>query len=319
MEQTLGQVETVRGAQVTASLARPAAEFGAAIRIGALVKIAAPGSTVVATVSAVEQGDGANPKYSLVADLLGEISAEGIFARGVAHFPLPGAEVSAASEADLDAVYDRPNSFHVRVGALHHDPARPAYLLTDELLAKHFAVLGTTGSGKSCAVTLILRAVLAQHANAHIVLLDPHDEYEQAFGAVAEVVNIDNLQLPFWLLDNEEAVATLISGGSLLEQQSQATILKEAITLARRRYAGDLNAQWITVDTPVPYRTGDLVHILDEAMGRLDKPDSSAPYMRLKSRIESMNNDRRFAFMFSRVVTRDILGTVIGRLLRIPV
>jgi DNA helicase HerA-like ATPase len=319
MEQILGRIEAVRGAQVTASLTRDAAELGAAIRIGALVKIAAPGSTVVATVSAVELVQGEKLRQSLVADLLGEISPDGIFARGVAHFPLPGAQVSAASETDLDAVYTRPTSFHVRVGTLHHDPARAAYLMTDELLAKHFAVLGTTGSGKSCAVTLILRAVLAQHPNAHVVLLDPHSEYEQAFGDMAEIVNIDNLQLPFWLLDYEEAVATLVSGGTLLEQQSQATILREAIVHARRKYAGDMNAQWITVDTPVPYRTGDLVHILDEAMGKLDKPDSSAPYMRLKSRLESMNNDRRFAFMFSRVVTRDILGTVIGRLLRIPV
>jgi uncharacterized protein len=319
MEQTLGRIEAVRGAQVTASLERDAAELGDAIRIGALVKIAAPGATVVATVSAVEEAEGEPRRQSLVADLLGELSADGLFARGVAHYPLPGAAVSAAGVADLDAVYARPTSFHVRIGSLHHDPARAAFLLTDELLAKHFAVLGTTGSGKSCAVTLILRSVLAQHPNAHIVLLDPHNEYEQAFGAMAEIINIDNLQLPFWLLDNEEAVATLVSGGSLMEQQSQATILKEAVTQARRKYAGDMNAQWITVDTPVPYRTGDLVHILDEAMGKLDKPDSSAPYMRLKSRIESMNNDRRFAFMFSRVVTRDILSTVIGRLLRIPV
>src|SRR6185312_11721994 len=103
------------------------------------------------------------------------------------------------------------------------------------------------------------------------------------------------------------------------EQQSQATILKDAITAARRKYAGDNSAQWITVDTPVPYRAADLVQLFDEAMGKLDKPDSSAPYRRLKARIESLSNDRRFAFMFSRTMARDILGQVIGRILRIPV
>jgi len=46
----------------------------------------------------------------------------------------------------------------------------------DELLAKNFAVLGATGSGKSCAVTLLLSAILAEHQNAHILLLDPHNE-----------------------------------------------------------------------------------------------------------------------------------------------
>ncbi len=211
-------------------------------------------------------------------------------------------------------------SVHVRIGAQHHDAARAAYVLTNELLATHFAVLGTTGSGKSCAVTLLLRAILATHPNAHIVLLDLHNEYASAFGSVAEIVNIDNLQLPFWLLDHAEAVEALVRGGTPEEQQSQAAILKDAITLARRKYAGDAGAQpWITVDTPLPFRVGDVIHALDDAMGKLDKPDSSAPYLRLKTRLESLSNDRRFAFMFSRVVTRDLLPTIIGRLLRIPV
>ncbi len=61
------------------------------------------------------------------------------------------------------------------------------------------------------------------------------------------------------------------------------------------------------------------MRFLDDAMGRLDKPDSSTPYLRLKTRIEALNGDRRFAFMFSRVVTRDTLASVIGRVLRIPV
>ncbi|HZT50859.1 MAG TPA: ATP-binding protein, partial [Stellaceae bacterium] len=136
----------------------------------------------------------------------------------------------------------------------------------------------------------------------------------------AEIVSIDNLQLPFWLLNHEEAVEVLVRGGTPEEQQAQAAILKDAITLARRKYAGEnAAAQWITVDTPVPFRVGDLVQLLDDAMGRLDKADSSAPYLRLKTRIESLNNDRRFAFMFSRVVTRDSLAPVIGRLLRLPV
>jgi DNA helicase HerA-like ATPase len=318
MERVQGRVEAVRGASITASFAE--AELAAAsttIRVGALVVVEAAGGRAIATVSAVEKPD--PTRRTLVADLLGELTSDGGFARGIAHYPVPGAAVMAASEADLDAVYARPSSFHVRVGTLHHYPDRAAFLLTDDLLAKHFAVLGTTGSGKSCAVTLILQAVLAEHPGAHVVLLDPHNEYEAAFGSMAEIVNTDNLQLPLWLLNYEEAVATLVMGGTPEEQQSQASILKEAITFARRKYAGDANTPWITVDTPVPYRPGDLVQVLDDAMGRLDKPDTTAPYRRLKTRIESLGNDRRFSFMFSRNMTRDVLGSIIGRVLRIPV
>ena len=123
--------------------------------------------------------------------------------------------------------------------------------------------------------------------HAHIVLLDPHNEYGKAFGDLAEIVNVDNLQLPFWLLDFEEAVGVLVRGGTAQEQEAQAIILKDAITAARRRFATeDLTAASVTVDTPVPYKASDLLRLIDEAMGKLDNPDSSAPYLRLRTRLE---------------------------------
>ena len=110
-------------------------------------------------------------------------------------------------------------------------PGRP-----DELLAKNFAVLGATGSGKSCAVTLMLTAILVDHPSAHIIVLDPHNEYASAFGEKAEFFNIDNLQLPLWLLDFEEAVGVLVRGGTAQEQETQAIILKDAIIRACMRW-----------------------------------------------------------------------------------
>jgi hypothetical protein len=261
----------------------------------------------------------------LVVDLLGEIvpSAEGPaqFHRGVSHHPIPGAPVRFATGADLTAVYTRPSASNVSVGTLYHDPARPAFVLIDELLAKNFALLGATGSGKSCAVTLIIGAILNDHPNAHIVVLDPHNEYARAFGASAELINIDNLQLPLWLFDFEEAVGVLVRGGTAQEQEAQTIILKEAITRARRRHSSEsVTTGPITVDTPVPFGAADLLRYLDEAMGRLDNPDSSVPYLRLKTRLESLRYDRRYAFLFSdSLAIRDTLSRIVGRLLRIPV
>jgi uncharacterized protein len=198
---------------------------------------------------------------------------------------------------------------------------QPAFVLVNELLCKHFAIVGTTGSGKSCAVTLLLSAIVADYPMAHIVLIDPHNEYSRAFGKPAEVVNIDNLQLPLWLFDFEEAVGILVRGGTTQEQEAQTIILKDAITRARRRYAGENHAAAsLTVDTPTPFRISDLVRFIDDAMGRLDKPDTSIPYLRLKTRLESLRDDRRFAFMFSDwLVKEDVLSQIVGRLLRIPV
>jgi DNA helicase HerA-like ATPase len=325
MDNALGRVIAVAGSQMTVTLNgnEPVEE---AIRIGAMVKAHLANFEVVGTIAAIEhENSGSTPRTIFVVDLLGEIANAGEgrkqFSRGVSHHPFIGTPVQAASEADLTAVYTRPSVSNVRIGTLFHDPRRSAYVLVDELLAKNFAVLGSTGSGKSCAVTLILSAILEEHSNAHIVVLDSHNEYAAAFGHFAEAVNVDNLQLPLWLLDFEEAIEVLVRGGTAQEQEAQAIILKDAIIRARRRFANDeMSAASITVDTPLPFKVSDLLRFLDEAMGRLDNPDTSAPYLRLRTRLEALRFDKRFAFMFSDLlVTRDTLAEIVGRLLRIPV
>ena len=321
MSEKLGRVIAVAGSQMTVDL-EGNATGEAATRIGAMVKVRCGDLDAVGTVGELRnENGGSGSRSTVLVDLLGEISysADGRarFHRGVSHHPVGDAPVLAASETDLQVIYAPPSVSNVSIGTLYHDPARPALVLIDELLAKNFAILGTTGSGKSCAITLVLSAILANHPNAHIVVLDPHNEYWAAFGELAENVNVDNLHLPFWLLDFEEAVGVLVRGGTAQEQEAQANILREAIIRARRRSS---SASWITVDTPVPFAIPELIRLIDEAMGKLDKPDSSIPYLRLRSRLEALLCDPRFDFMFSdRQVTRDTLSQIIGRLLRIPV
>jgi hypothetical protein len=63
-----------------------------------------------------------------------------------------------------------------------------------------------------------LSAILVDHPNAHIIVLDPHNEYASAFGERAELFSVDNLQLPLWLLDFEEAVGVLVRSGTSQEK-----------------------------------------------------------------------------------------------------
>jgi uncharacterized protein len=323
MDYSLGRVTNISGAQMTVEADEP---LSGSVRIGAMVKTRSGDQQVIGTIATIEvENRGPLPRCLFVVDLLGEIvpTAEGAgeFRRGVTLHPTPGAPVLASSDADVRLVYTRPSVASVNIGTLFHDPTRPAFVLVDDMLAKHFAVLGTTGSGKSCAVALILSAILAEHPQAHIIVLDPHNEYSKAFGELAETVNVDNLRLPLWLLDFEEAVGVLVRGGTVQEQETQAIILKDVMLRARRRYAGEaLAASSITVDTPMPFGVSDLIRFIDEAMGRLDNPDTSAPYLRIRTRLESLRDDRRYEFMFSeRLFARDTLAQIVGRLLRIPV
>lgn len=335
---SIGYVISAQGGQATIALSRFHHQFGAAggesisderARIGSLVKMRVREVTVYGLVTRlatdVEPGpEGPVERNIADIDLLGEASAAGdsqpVFERGVSVMPNLGSEVTATNHADIAVVYAQPTTHNVSVGNVYQDKATPAYLMIDDLLAKHFAILGTTGSGKSCTVALILRKILIEHPAGHVVLLDPHNEYRTAFGDLAEVIEPTNLLLPCWLLNAEESGAVMVRGGDEAEQESQNAILKEALLEAKKKFASDgEDTTYYTADTPVPYRLTELIRILDQGMGKLDKPDSATPYLRLLSRLNALNADKRFAFMFSGVLVRDTLPHILSRIIRIPV
>jgi DNA helicase HerA-like ATPase len=298
------------------------------LQIGGLVRIDAPGARVFGLVNSLRIEEiisplGKGERRLVEIQLIGEIvlpkhGASVRFQRGVSAYPGLGAHIYAATAAELRMVYARPDAASVAIGTIHQDCELPAYIMTDETLGKHFAVLGTTGSGKSCATALLLRAILSEHPCGHVVMIDPHNEYWSAFGDAAEVIRPDTLELPYWLLDFEETAAVMVSKGSD-SAESEATILKWAIVEAKRKFTGpDELTDHYTVDTLVPYRIGDLVKLIDNAMGELDKPDSTVPYKRLMARIEALRADRRLDFMFGAPFVQDNMVEILARLMRIP-
>lgn len=306
------------------------ASRNARVQIGAVVKVATPRSRVFGMVSslvvadpAAEAGDSRQRLFEV--ELLGEMpdgeggNADAGFQRGVAMYPVLDDDIFLATRDELGQIYARPAVSNVRIGTVHPDHELPAYLLTDDLLGKHFAILGSTGSGKSCSAALILRALLAEHRNGHVVLLDPHNEYSHAFGDIADVIHSNQLQLPYWLLNFEEIIEVIIGRGRP-NTETEAAILKKAIIIAKHKFmGGNGDANEITVDTPVPYNLSDLLAVISNEMGQLNKPENSIPYLRLKTRLENLRADRRYGFMFSGLVVKDALPDILARILSIPV
>ncbi len=333
----LGSVVSVAGSRVAAVLevhgGTPAkgtsSAGGAEAQIGALVKIATGRSYAFGILNSLAIATPSSPPVPtdvrmMQIDLFGEMvldaeGAAGPFQRGCAVMPALGQEVHVTTSEDLVRVYARPSNANVRIGTIHQDSSLPAYIRTDDMLGRHFAVLGTTGAGKSCTVALLLRAILNENPNGHVVLIDPHNEYSAAFGDMAEVVNIGNLQLPHWLLNFEELSSVLISPNSHTAE-SEAAILAEAILGAKSKTVEEaVFNDNLTIDTPVPYRLSELARIVDDAMGKLTKADGATPYLRLKARIESLRSDKRFSFMFSGLTIHDVMAKVIARFIRVPV
>lgn len=346
--QRAGQVISVSGSKICGVLTAPpggnghdangvarSLDSGRSLQIGNLVKIPMPKAIAYGLVSRLETRDpsgapNGNDCRVVEIDLFGETLRNGAaqamngeaaaqFQRGISVYPSLGDEIHSATTAELAEIYKRPTQSSVRMGTLHQDHDLPVYLLTDELLGKHFAILGTSGSGKSCSIAVILRAILKDHHNGHMVLLDPHNEYGHAFGEQADVISTDQLQLPFWLLNFEELVEVLCSPDPT-SREAETGILKEAVIAAKQSFAGDAEASfYLTVDTPIPYRLSTLVEFIDRAMGDFEKAELTRPYLRLKARIERLRSDRRFAFMFAGVSVRDSMVEIMSRILRIPV
>ena len=74
-----------------------------------------------------------------------------------------------------------------------------------------------------------------------------------------------------------------------------------------------------TVDTPVPYRLQDLLMMIDERMGKLENRSSRMIYHKLITRIETVSNDPRYAFLFENAnVGGDTMAEAISQLFRLP-
>ena len=309
-------------------------------QVGSIVKIEVGDKLAFGTVTALRMtetmpnGTSASPREGRVEgtsdtkwieiELFGEAVRTGLgeskflFQRGVVTYPLPGQGIFVVSVSELERIYNRPDKPSIRVGTLSQATSLPVYLLTNELLGKHFAVLGTTGAGKSCSVTVLLRSILEVAPYAHVILLDPHNEYRRAFPDLAEVIDPTTLNLPHWLLNFEESVELFV-GKTEHVATSQTNILKDAILDARKKFATDgIPPGKITVDTPVPYRLRDMIaHIDTKTPQQASRKD---PYLKIKYKAETLQQDSRFSFMIRPDdEVADHLADIVGQCLRIPI
>jgi len=293
---------------------------------GTLVKLKTPNTLVFAlvaglTIPSPTKSLGPDEAWLAELELIGESNVDDAgFRHGVTSSPTLGDAVWSTNQQDLGAIYARPGDSAITLGKIHNDQAGPMCVEPDHLLGRHFAILGTTGCGKSCALTLILQKLLNKHDDAHIVLLDPHSEYQTAFGELAEHLGPDKLRLPYWVLNSEEIDVVIFGTNSTLPDRPViSSLLHELIAEAKQIYQGERSeAQAITVNTPIPYRMSDVNRLIDAAMGRLDKPASLAPYRWLKNRLEALSSDQRFAFMFGGITVHDNFVDILSQILRIP-
>ena len=256
-------------------------------------------------------------------DFLGEGSEEKLtgrihgFKRGVTRYPIPGAMIYPATTRDLEQIYASDGRASITIGKVFPTKDIRAGLYIDAMLGKHFALLGSTGTGKSTSAALILHRICEAAPKGHIVMIDPHGEYSAAFRTTGQILDVSNLQMPYWLMNYEEHCEVLLTSSGN-ERQVDADILAKCLLGARQKNRLAQTMGKITVDSPIPYLLSDFSNILQDEMGKLDKATSSAPYMRIKGKLDELKADPRYQFLFSGMLVGDTMVQFISKIFRMP-
>ena len=206
---------------------------------------------------------------------------------------------------------------HIEIGTVYPTRDVRAALYVDALLGKHFALLGSTGTGKSTSAALIMHRICDMSPEGHIVMVDPHGEYSAAFKGHGEMFNVDNLAMPYWLMNFEEHCEVFVTSQGA-ERQRDMDILAKCLLQARAKNRAAEGLSKLTVDSPIPYTLSDLTNAITHEMGLLNKATDTAPFMRLKTKIDELKSDPRYQFMFSGMLIADTMGNFISKIFRLP-
>ncbi|CAM4098945.1 Helicase HerA central domain-containing protein [Novosphingobium lubricantis] len=292
-------------------------------KVGSQIKIRVGNSWLLASVRTQRQDTAVPGGIVAQIDFLGEGEEERLtgkiygFRRGVTRFPVPGAQVYPATSLDLRQIYASDGRTNISIGTVYPTRDIRAGLYVDALLGKHFALLGSTGTGKSTAAALVLHRICEMAPMGHIVMIDPHGEYGSAFRTTGLMLDVSNLQMPYWLMNFDEHCEVFITSSGT-DRQLDQDILAKCLLAARMKNRLAEQIGKITVDSPIPYLLSDLLIIIQNEMGRLDKGTNSVPYMRVKARIEEIRGDPRYQFMFSGMLVGDTMAEFLGKVFRLP-
>lgn len=192
----------------------------------------------------------------LVATMIGTIENGGKYIQGVYNYPILDNPVWYVTRQDLDSIFDQRDKsvisfeedYYLPIGTSPSFPDYKIKINPDKFFGKHAAILGNTGSGKSCTFASIIQSLFdfdyngKKLQNAHFIVFDTNGEYKQAFQGTKEEIykriqevnpfHIDKngLKVPFWFMNFSDF-------DYLFEPTSgtQAPVFKRALGLAKNQ------------------------------------------------------------------------------------
>lgn len=282
----IGQVESVKGCALTIRLrdiptfmlvnghSYRIAQVGAFLRVPVGYTQLYAVCTLVGAAAAPGGEDGHPIGHRwLSATLFGE-SIGGRFERGVSQYPTIEDEVHLVTPEDMKVIYGSiGEQTCITVGTVAAASGIAGQLDLGRLVTRHFAVVGSTGSGKSNLIAVLVEAICTQgFPSSRVVLIDPHGEYATAVGQYGRVFRVNpdpakgerSLYVPFWALPFEELQAILM--GPM--QPAAESAVRDEVVVRKRMAASHLAHQppdtAVSADSPIPFSLRKLWFDLDD-------------------------------------------------------
>jgi hypothetical protein len=198
------------------------------------------------------------------------------FERGVTQFPTTEDEVHIVTNDDLNIIYgDWSDHTSITVGNISVSERLPAKLDLNKLVTRHCAILGSTGSGKSNTVAVLLESIaMSGFKSSRILLIDPHGEYNETLEEYSKVYKIKSipgkeqseLYIPYWALPFNELIK--IFPGSLNDKQFdyiRSKVLEKKLEYIKSNHLEEvLKIESVTSDSPIPFSIKQLWFELDD-------------------------------------------------------
>lgn len=226
------------------------------------------------------------------------------FIRGGKVLPVPTERALLLDDTDWNLIYSNDQNYNFEIGSLSSNKNQKFKINGNYFFSKHSAIVGSTGSGKSCSVASLLQSVVGVNngqnintraqKNAHIIILDLHAEYTSAFKLADEqqfnlnLLTIDKIFLPYWLMNAEELESLFIESYEA-NSHNQISQFKNAVILNKKKH--NLTFPEITYDTPVYFSIAEVVNFIRNKNKLTTYENEDGAFLAIKGRKDIENID----------------------------
>jgi len=214
------------------------------------------------------------------------------FRQGGVNLPSPTEPAYIPDDDIINAIFSSNDHFSFQIGELSNNQNVGYYVDGNRFFGKHIAVVGSTGSGKPCAVARLLQNILRINKgrnenagnlkNAHIIIFDIHSEYRSAFtlaqaGSFSlNCLDVEKLCLPYWLMNSQELEALFIESNEL-NSHNQISQFKKAVILSKEKHNPEMER--ITYDTPVYFDILEVYRYIKNKNNEVINKNDSLPHL----------------------------------------